>query len=165
MYIVLCVDDNYVCYLGGMFVFLLINMDQNREVKLYVIDGGIEFDNKKRLEEMILKFGVLIEFLEVDINMYEYVVESSYIIKVVYYCILIFDLIKDESIKWMIYVDCDVLVFEDILKLWDLDIFLYIVVVVEDVGQYECLKEMNIIDMGKYFNLGIMIIDMEFWRK
>ncbi|MCD2475988.1 glycosyltransferase family 8 protein, partial [Staphylococcus aureus] len=57
MHIVSSADDNYARHLGGMFVSLLTNMDQEREVKLYVIDGGIKPDNKKRLEETTLKFG------------------------------------------------------------------------------------------------------------
>ncbi|QQF62957.1 glycosyltransferase family 8 protein [Bacillus mojavensis] len=165
MHIVSCADDNYARHLGGMFVSLLTNMDQNRKVKLYVIDGGIEPDNKKRLEETTLKFGVPIEFLEVDANQYEHAVESSHITKAAYYRISIPDLIKDESIKRMIYVDCDALVLEDISKLWDLDIAPYTVAAVEDAGQHERLKEMNITDTGKYFNSGIMVIDMEPWRK
>ncbi|RDF38767.1 glycosyltransferase family 8 protein, partial [Acinetobacter baumannii] len=47
----------------------------------------------------------------------------------------------------------------------DLDIAPYTVAAVEDAGQHERLKEMNITDTGKYFNSGIMVIDMEPWRK
>ncbi len=81
-----------------------------------------------------MKFGVPIEFLEVDTNMYEHAVESSHITKAAYYRISIPDLIKDESIKRMIYIDCDALVLEDISKLWDLDIAPYTVAAVEDAG-------------------------------
>lgn len=62
-------------------------------------------------------------------------------------------------------IDCDALVLEDISKLWDLDIAPYTVAAVEDAGQHERLKEMNVTDTGKYFNSGIMIIDFESWRK
>ncbi len=65
----------------------------------------------------------------------------------------------------MIYVDCDALVLEDISKLWDKDISPYFAAAVEDAGQHERLKKMNISDEAKYFNSGIMIIDMEAWRK
>lgn len=47
MHIVSCADDNYARHLGGMFVSLLTNMDQNREVKLYVIDGESSLITKK----------------------------------------------------------------------------------------------------------------------
>lgn len=82
-----------------------------------------------------MKFGVPIEFLEVDTNMYEHAVEKRPYYKSAYYRISIPDLIKDESIKRMIYIDCDALVVEDISKLWDLDIAPYTVAAVEDAGQ------------------------------
>ncbi|MCY9166469.1 glycosyltransferase family 8 protein [Bacillus atrophaeus] len=165
MHIVSCADDNYACHLGGMFVSLLTNMNQNRDVKLYVIDGGIEPGNKKRLEQTTMKFGVPIEFLKVDANQYQHAVESSHITKAAYYRISIPDLIQDESVKRMIYVDCDAIVLEDISVLWDMDISPAIVAAVEDAGQHERLKKMNISDTAKYFNSGIMIIDFEPWRK
>ena len=46
MHIISCTDNNYAQHLSVMFSSLLTNMDQTREVKLYVIDGGIEPENK-----------------------------------------------------------------------------------------------------------------------
>lgn len=165
MHIISCTDNNYAQHLSVMFASLLTNMDQTRDVKLYVIDGGIEPENKKRLEETTLQFGAPITFLNVEKSQYDRAVESSHITKAAYYRISIPDLIDDDSVKRMIYVDCDALVLEDISKLWDKDISPYFAAAVEDAGQHERLKKMNISDEAKYFNSGIMIIDMEAWRK
>ena len=165
MHIISCTDNNYAQHLSVMFASLLTNMDQTRDVKLYVIDGGIEPENKKRLEETPLQFGAPITFLNVEKSQYDRAVESSHITKAAYYRISIPDLIDDDSVKRMIYVDCDALVLEDISKLWDKDISPYFAAAVEDAGQHERLKKMNISDEAKYFNSGIMIIDMEAWRK
>ncbi|AGF25756.1 general stress protein A [Bacillus amyloliquefaciens] len=165
MHIVSCADDNYARHLGGMFASLLMNMDKTRNAKLYVIDGGITAENKDKLEQTAMSFGTPLEFLEVDADQYKHAVESSHITKAAYYRISIPDLIKDESVKRMIYIDCDAIVMEDISVLWDLDISPAIVAAVEDAGQHERLKKMNISDTAKYFNSGIMIIDFEPWRK
>lgn len=66
MHIISCTDNNYAQHLSVMFASLLTNMDQTRDVKLYVIDGGIEPENKKRLEETTLQFGAPITFLNVE---------------------------------------------------------------------------------------------------
>ncbi|MGN9867046.1 glycosyltransferase family 8 protein [Bacillus swezeyi] len=165
MHIISCTDNNYAQHLSVMFTSLLINMDKTQNIKLYVIDGGIEQDNKKRLEETTLRFGVPITFLNVEKSQYDRAIESSHITKAAYYRISIPDLIQDQSVKRMIYIDCDALVLEDISKLWNKDIAPCYAAAVEDAGQHERLKKMKISDEAKYFNSGIMIIDMEAWRK
>ncbi|KAA6451135.1 glycosyltransferase family 8 protein [Bacillus swezeyi] len=165
MHIISCTDNNYAQHLSVMFTSLLMNMDKTRKVKLYVIDGGIEQDNKKRLEETTLRFGVPITFLNVEKSQYDRAIESSHITKAAYYRISIPDLIQDQSVKRMIYIDCDALVLEDISKLWNKDIAPCYAAAVEDARQHERLKKMKISDEAKYFNSGIMIIDMEAWRK
>ncbi|MEK5503829.1 glycosyltransferase family 8 protein [Bacillus sp. FSL M8-0168] len=165
MHIISCTDNNYAQHLSVMFTSLLMNMDKNRDVKLYVIDGGIEEENKERLKKTVHRFGVPITFLDVEKSRYDRAVESSHITKAAYYRISIPDLIRDETVKRMIYVDCDALVLEDIAKLWDMDISPYFVAAVEDAGQHERLKKMKISETAKYFNSGLMIIDMDKWRK
>ena len=105
MHIVSCADDHYARHLGGMFASLLMNMDKTRNAKLYVIDGGITAENKDKLEQTAMSFGTPLEFLEVDADQYKHAVESSHITKAAYYRISIPDLIKDESVKRMIYID------------------------------------------------------------
>ncbi len=141
MHIVSCADDHYARHLGGMFASLLMNMDKTRDAKLYVIDGGITAENKDKLEQTAMSFGTPLEFLEVDADQYKHAVESDHITKAAYYRISIPDLIKDESVKRMIYIDCDAIVMEDISVLWDLDISPAIVAAVEDAGQHERLKK------------------------
>jgi lipopolysaccharide biosynthesis glycosyltransferase len=140
-------------------------MDKSRKVKLYVIDGGIENHNKQLLQETTYKFGVPIEFLEIDQQKFEHAHISNHITKAAYYRICIPNLITDPAVKKAIYIDCDALVLDDISKLWDLDFHTNPCAAVEDAGQHHRLEKMNISDTSKYFNSGIMIIDFEQWRK
>lgn len=66
MHIISCTDNNYAQHLSVMFTSLLMNMDKQRDVKLYVIDGGIEEDHKERLKKTTDRFGVPVTFLDVE---------------------------------------------------------------------------------------------------
>lgn len=165
MHIVSSADDNYAQHLGVMFVSLLKNMDKTRKVKLYVIDGGIKEHNKKLLQETTFKFGIPIEFLEIDKQQFEHAYESKHITKAAYYRICIPELITDPDVNKAIYIDCDAVVLEDISKLWDYDFHPYPCAAVEDAGQHHRLEKMQISETSKYFNSGMMIIDFIQWRK
>ncbi|SDD04326.1 Lipopolysaccharide biosynthesis protein, LPS:glycosyltransferase [Terribacillus halophilus] len=165
IHVVSSADDNYAHHLGVMLASLLTNVNRNRRIMLYVIDGGITKPNKRMLMKTTMQFGVPIRFLTIDTESYKNATESRYINKTAYYRISIPEVITDPNVERVIYIDCDTLVLTDISELHDMDFDRKLMAAVEDAGQLQRLEKMDITTEGKYFNSGMMVIDMEGWRK
>ncbi|QXE02088.1 glycosyltransferase family 8 protein [Terribacillus sp. DMT04] len=164
IHIVSSADDNYAHHLGVMLTSLLSNVKKNRRVMLYVIDGGITKTNKRMLMKTTMQFGTPIRFLSVNTDSYKNATESRYINKTAYYRISIPEVITDPNVERVIYIDCDTLVLTDVSELQELNLDGKMLAAVEDAGQLQRLEKMNITNEGRYFNSGMMVIDMENWR-
>lgn len=165
IHIVSSTDDNYVPHLGVMFVSLLENVNKDREIQLYVLNGGISEKNKQWLQETVKPYQTSIRFLEVDPEQYENAMESRHITKASYYRISIPDLITDKNIGKVLYIDSDTVVLDDISKIYDLDITPNIGAAVIDCGVPHRLQELRVSKDGDYFNAGILLIDLKRWRE
>src|SRR5690606_12610757 len=77
-----------------------------------------------------------------------------------------------KHIKRAIYLDVDMIVMKDISHLWNVDIGNYVIGAAIDRadkvstprGGIPNYKELGIPDESKYFNSGLLIIDLEAWR-
>jgi lipopolysaccharide biosynthesis glycosyltransferase len=112
-----------------------------------------------------MQFGTPIRFLSIDTDSYKNATESRYINKTAYYRISIPEVITDSNVERVIYIDCDTLVLTDVSELQEMDLGGKMLAAVEDAGQLQRLEKMNITNEGRYFNSGLMVIDMENWRK
>ena len=96
---------------------------------------------------------------------------SGHISKAAYFRLAI-PRILPASVKKVIYFDVDLLVLGDIQELWNLDMKNQPVAAVADYGIMASDRMMKqkkevvgIADNASYFNSGVMVIDVESWRK
>ncbi|WP_301335554.1 glycosyltransferase family 8 protein, partial [Helicobacter sp. CLO-3] len=83
-----------------------------------------------------------------------------------YFRLLLTDFI-DESVEHVLYLDSDILVMCDIRELWDVDFEGNTALVVKSIGtpNKERIAEIGFKNMDKYFNAGVMMINMKGWEK
>jgi lipopolysaccharide biosynthesis glycosyltransferase len=163
-------DDRYVPHLGVMLISLCENTRSRNRIHIYIIDGGISPVNKEKLLRIAEKYQVSFCFLTINISEFEGLVVSSYWTIVTYYRLVIPDLL-DSSIDKVLYLDCDLIITDDIAHLWDIDISSWYLGAVISVGveNGEYLRDwkyrLNIPSGNKYFNSGVMLINLNLWRK
>jgi lipopolysaccharide biosynthesis glycosyltransferase len=61
--------------------------------------------------------------------------------------------------------DCDVIVREEILKLWNTDVAGYALAATEDVPIFDHVRRLDFKEDAIYFNAGVMVVNLEYWRK
>ena len=114
-------DDRYALPLGVMLTSLCENTRSRNRIQVYIIDGGISPLNKEKLQRIAEKYQVSFCFLTINNSEFEGLVVSSYWTIVTYYRLVIPDLL-DSSIEKVLYLDCDLILTDDIAYLWDIDI-------------------------------------------
>lgn len=156
-------DDNYSQHLGVMLFSLLDNSRFNKQKNIFVIDDNISQINKTKLRDTVQQFGAKIFFKQINNEKYKNFKVSGHISLATYYRISIPEIVN-SSIKKVIYLDCDLIVKNDILELWQNDISNYYIGAVENPKfnrQFQLGMPMD----SRYFNSGVMIMNLEKWRK
>jgi len=161
--IVVSSDNDYSKHLGVMLYSLLITADSLAKFVIYVLDGGISALNLKRIIRLVNGFGSTIHFIDMDKSVYEKYPLNSHFMQSVYYRISMQNLISPSYSK-VIYLDCDMIIQDDITKLWIIDISDNILAAVEDSG-FENNDRLFMPNNTLYFNAGVLLINMDKWRE
>jgi lipopolysaccharide biosynthesis glycosyltransferase len=165
IHIVAVADDRYAQHIGVCFTSLLVHKSLDRNISLNVIDGGISSLNKQLLQITMDKFSAKINFLQINTDIYRDMVVNHNITNAAYYRISIPDLFEGTGVEKLLYIDCDLIIKDDISLLWDIPMFDYTIAAVSDIGGLFRLKDLNIPSTSDYFNSGVMMINLTRWRK
>ena len=166
------VDDNYVDFLQITLTSIIENAkDEKYCYRFYVMHNGLSKESKKKLKHFsnhrfkVLFFNVLghLSNLENRFKVRDYYTLTTY------YRLLIPDAFF--FIDKALYLDCDIVVLDDLSKLYKYDIGNNLVGAVPDASVQivpEFIKYVNDalkIDKEKYFNAGILIMNLKKMRQ
>ncbi len=146
-----------------MLYSLLNAADRGVKLNIIVLDGGIHGPDKEKICNLVGGFGASVYFTEMDKNAYNKYPVSNHIKPSAYYRISIQYLLNSSYSK-VIYLDCDMIVKDDISKLWEVDVSNHIISAVGDSG-FENNDRLFMPKNTLYFNSGVMLINMDNWRK
>ncbi|WP_418301562.1 glycosyltransferase [Lysinibacillus fusiformis] len=161
MEIITSVDDKYAMHLGAMIVSMFENTKFPEKISINILNSNLSLENKGYFSKSIEKYGGKIKFIEIDSKRFEEFHERNYISRTAYYRIAIPELFPNE--QKVIYLDCDIILEEDITELNNIDISDYYLAATCDENDY-LSKEIGL-DVGDYFNSGVLIINIEKWRE
>lgn len=166
---ILCAtDDNYVPYCGVMLTSVLEN---NKDIDVHVfiiIDRDLNESNKKQFTQLAKYYHVQITYILVNKKDFEeFPLHPEQHFTTATYYRLAAELLLPQNIEKVIYLDCDMVVNSSLLPLWRTNIEKYSVAVVDDMcigltSNYERLKYSPSL---KYFNAGMLLINLHYWRK
>ncbi|MDX2215596.1 MAG: glycosyltransferase family 8 protein [Oculatellaceae cyanobacterium bins.114] len=168
--LVCAADDNYAMGLGVTVASALANLKHPYPIQLFVIDGGISPVNRRRLEQTCgsqaeltwLTPGSQVQSLHV----------SGHLTSATYYRLLIPELLP-HSITKVIYLDSDLIVQGNLADLWNQPVGDYFALAVRDINtqivssKHGLLnyQELGIPSDTGYFNAGVLVINLEQWRR
>jgi lipopolysaccharide biosynthesis glycosyltransferase len=172
---IVCVcDDHYVMLLGALLKSIEINHKRSHDLHFYIVEDGVTEFNKNKLAKSVKSDLVVITWLSIknciprDTKL---PVDSSSLPSNIYARLFIAEFLPSH-IKKVIYLDVDMIVLQDIATLWDVQFDDKIVAAVQDQfiqtvsrwGGVANYQELNIHPENKYFNSGLMIINLEKWK-
>ncbi|MDR2337584.1 MAG: class I SAM-dependent methyltransferase [Deltaproteobacteria bacterium] len=156
-------DNNYSQSMCVALTSILVNSRQEENFNFYILDGGIQVENKQKIEEIKNIKSCNIEFITIDGSLFDncpLVSDCSHISKTTYYRYLI-PVLKPE-IQKCLYLDCDLVVENSLRDLWDTFLGDNYAAVIEDRDPINNSKRLKTKD---YFNAGVMLINNQQWIK
>ena len=169
--VVLVADNNYAMPLAATARSAIVNLNHNKNIEIVIIDGGIKEYNKKKIIKSIKQNNVEIKWVKPDRETFKNMKVYKHFSKATYYRLLLPKILPPE-IKKTIYLDTDLIVKADLEQLWNIDIGDNYVLAVEDMSVsyvsapngLKDYQEFGLISEAKYFNAGVLVINLEKWR-
>ncbi|SEC69434.1 glycosyltransferase family 8 protein [Paenibacillus sp. GP183] len=164
LHIVTVTNDKFAKHLAVMLYSLLENKVSQNPVQIYTIYGKLSSENKSRLNKALKRFNVKIKFLTVNPELYKGFKVGRYLTSETYYRFSIPDLL-DKNVDKVLYLDCDMIVRDDVTWMWELDLSKHVLAAVENPGQTHRFNKLSIPLTSSYFNAGMLFINLKKWRE
>lgn len=159
-------DDNYARHLGVAIYSLLSYNTRIQHIRIFVIDNNICPDNVSKLRQLISSFGN-VELVFIPFKKWENCLHlnMSWPISLSSYARLFVGEMLPQNIGRVLYMDCDMLVRDDISALWEIDLGDNIIGAVQDQVRASHKISIGLGSSDRYFNAGLLLIDLNRWRK
>lgn len=156
-------DDGYFKYMVVAIESIINNAKENLDLNIYILDTGITSKNQERLKSRYDNLNkVNIEFLQPNIESLKIFKLKTHVSTAAFSKIFIADLINEEQI---IYLDCDLMLREDISKLWqEFEDDVPLKAVWNPFYNYDS-KYMGLSMDDRTFNSGVMLLNLSLMRE
>lgn len=168
--IVCSTDRIYAPYCGIMLYSLLSNnRDNNKTIVVHILSDGIDDLLKEKLLLTCKDFDAKCIFYDVKVEKLNLVKFRSKnpLSKAAYFRILLGSTLP-STVKKILYLDCDIIVDSNIYDLFSIDLSNYALAAVRDGDEVpvndEHRAQLNFTDNTPYFNSGVILINLDFWR-
>lgn len=164
MHIAYSSDDNYAQHLG-VSIYSLLAHNSDAKIVIYVIDNGISCENKEKLQKTVACFPLSqiqwIDFSEwsekLTLNMQWPISQSAY------GRLFIGSMLPDSASKCL-YLDCDIIICDELADLWYSDMGEHTIAAVQDTVNATTKNSVGLHSSERYFNSGVLLINLEKWR-
>ncbi len=158
-------DNHYAKFCGISLISLFEKNKIFDEIHVYLLDCGIEKDNKEKLTDIANQYNRKIYFTEVEnlvnnlnLNM------GSRKLAIAAYARLFLGLLIPEDFSKVLYLDCDTIIHDDLIALWDTDLKEYSIAGIRDTVDKFFLKKIGLDKKEYYVNSGVLLINLDRWR-
>ena len=187
--VVVCAcDDNYAMPLTVMLHSAARNLDEGSWLNVYFIDGGVSEQNWQAIKETLIDLPIEVRSVRPDYSLVEHLHTSHHVTPAAYLRLLTAEILPD-SISKAIYLDSDLLVCDDLTRLWNLPMADHYCLAAPDIAcpfvdaRVGCrnfrqanpfmaafcpvpnYKELGMDGADSYFNSGVMVLNLDLWRR
>jgi len=163
MIITCAIDNDYIRYCAVM-LRSLYESNPKEEISVYIIHGDLDTSEKAKLSGYLGRFLRSVSFVQVDPKMLEGTTPFGHISIAAYYKLLLATALP-RAIQKVIFLDCDMIVVDSLSGLWNTPLGDQPLAAVTDHHIKENCQRLGLSEALGYFNTGVMVIDLNKWRK
>lgn len=168
-------DDNFALPLGVTLYSILRNVNEETKLHFYILDGGIQEDNRERIYRVFQQNGWedkhQMEWIIPDTSSVKHLPRHNWMSEATYLRLLIPEILPSQLEK-AIYLDSDLILETDIAGLWNHAIDDAIIWAAIDVFVQTLSHSTGVVNYHElggqadspYFNTGVMLINLDLWR-
>ncbi len=176
IHIALAFDEKFWAPAYATMRSVCLTTHRRKDLVFHLCYPGLSQEGIEQLDKISSEFGAQVIHHNIkDNSEYQYFAKSlpfTRHISSVAYARMIFDHILDKEIVRVVYLDCDLLIRAPIEKLYELDIESYPIAACKDAhgmrwsNGRDVASDYDLLDPAdSYFNSGVLVIDMNAWRK
>ena len=168
MNIALATDDVGCAYAAAVLTSASRSSPQHENIIFHVITLGLSSENMRRFKELESQIGQQINIIVFDADHFNLPKAKGYV-QTAYLRLFLSEMLP--SLSKVLYLDYDVLVRKPIKALYDLSVENCGAIVALDrlwvhkESQAAYYKSLGLLDPILYFNSGVMVINLEYWRE
>lgn len=169
--IVCATDVNYVRPMTVMLRSALANLCPDRTASIHIVDGGVSAADRDMVERSLQPGRATIHWVRVSESRYSGMPLWGRMRVSTYFKLALTDVLPAHADR-AIWLDCDLLVVSDLSRLWDTSLEGRHLIAAQDsivpLVSSTCgivhHERLGIARGAKYFNAGVMLVDVERWR-
>lgn len=161
MNIALCTDDNYANHCAICVTSILENNKDN-QCHIYILTNGLTESNEKKFEELSKYYKQNIEIKTLDMYRLEGLQETNHLGRSMYFRFMLPEVVAGNRV---LYLDCDIIVRNSLADLFATDLAEFACGVVEDQCGDDVRLHNPIMMFSRYFNSGVLFMNLDYWRK
>lgn len=171
MDIVACTDKWFIMPTGVMMQSVCQNNVDETIVFHVIVGENVSKEDKQDLEDLLKAYqGKSVVFYpssDIDKEIETFPQDSRHLITKATYYRFYFAEILPGNIDKVLYLDGDLVVRHSLLPLWETDLQDYAIAAVHDMleGDIEYYNRLKYPPHMGYFNAGVMLINLKYWRK
>ena len=187
--VVVCAcDDNYAMPLTVMLHSAVTRLDSGSRMTVYFIDGGLTESSWIAIRESLSGLPIEVYSVQPDYSLVEHLHTSHHVTPAAYLRLLTAEILP-ESIEKAIYLDSDILVCDDLTRLWNMPLGDNYCLAAPDIAcpfidaRIGCSNfrnanpflaafcpvpnylELGLDGSAEYFNSGVMVLNLDLWRR
>jgi Lipopolysaccharide biosynthesis proteins, LPS:glycosyltransferases len=168
-------DNHLVPHLAALLKSIELNHKSEEQLNIIIIDDGISEKNVSRIKNDILSDKINLNFIKakdvIPKGVHLPIDRGNYPLTV--YLRLFIPYILPAGINKVIFIDVDTIVLDDLSKFYEFDLGDNIIGAITDASEVvSCewlgipnYKELGIPPDAKYFNAGVLLINIEAWKR
>jgi lipopolysaccharide biosynthesis glycosyltransferase len=164
IHLVLTSDNNYAQHLGVAMVSVLKNSPQADKLVFHIIENGISQENKEKILSLKDKYKTNINIYNLDNSKLKDCPTINHLNQAAYLRLFIPEILP-KDIEKVIYLDSDIICLGNLEELYNQNLNNRPLGAIKDIYENRAIKQFFYRGLKSYFNSGIILIDLNKWRK
>lgn len=165
--ILLSSDDNYARHMGAVILSTLQHNTQDfEEIHFYIVNNNISEKNLKNLDTLTVDYPkTKLHYIDFTKWSSKLKLNMRWNISLSSYARLFVGEMFTKDVSRIIYLDCDMIVCQSLLPMWQTQMDNIAVGAVQDQVPDSVKGAIGLEPSDKYFNAGMLLINLDEWRK
>lgn len=161
-HIVISPDEKYALH-GLTMLNSLVANNRGMRFMIHILDGGISIKNKLKFQLFFTRKSLKYQFYKIDYSTIINAPTHGHISLSAYSRLFLSSILSKEIFN-VLYLDCDLVVVNNLNELMNVKIDEYHVAAIEEIISEEMRKNLEL-GGSLYFNSGVMLINLKKWRE
>lgn len=157
-------DDNYAQHVGVSMTSLFECNREFEDIIVYIMDNGISRTNIEKLNSVGKQYNREIIFKDIQKSINNLNLNINGSIALASYARLFLGSIVNEKYDKILYLDCDSIIKDSLIDIWNEDINNYLVAGVLDTVDSSTKTKIGLSENDIYVNAGMLLINLRGWR-